>query len=112
MKYLFINSVAGYGSTGRIAADQCRELMKAGHECVLAFGRSQANCSDVPTVQIGLPLDYKLHGVRNRILDDHGFGSKAAGLPLFTAGKIKIGTVAGEGPAVMEGPSDLLAAGL
>lgn len=23
MKYLFINSVAGFGSTGRIAAEQC-----------------------------------------------------------------------------------------
>ena len=39
MKYLFINSVAGYGSTGRLAAQTCRELMKEGHECVLAFGR-------------------------------------------------------------------------
>ena len=27
MKYLFINSVAGFGSTGRIAAEKCRELM-------------------------------------------------------------------------------------
>ena len=27
MKYLFINSVAGFGSTGRIAAEQCRERM-------------------------------------------------------------------------------------
>ena len=38
MKYLFINSVAGFGSTGRIAAEQCRERMAQGHECVLAFG--------------------------------------------------------------------------
>lgn len=78
MKYLFINSVAGFGSTGRIAAEQCRKLMKEGHECVLAFGRSQANCDDIPTVQIGSSLDYKLHGIRCRLLDDHGFGSKAA----------------------------------
>ncbi len=78
MKYLFINSVAGFGSTGRIAAEQCRELMKAGHQCVLAFGREQANCEDVPTVPIGRPLDYKLHGLRCRVLDDHGFGSRAA----------------------------------
>ena len=78
MKYLFINSVAGFGSTGRIAAETCRELMKEGHECVLAFGRDQANCEDIPTVQIGTALDFKLHGVRNRLLDDHGFGSKAA----------------------------------
>ncbi|MEE0109952.1 MAG: glycosyltransferase [Oscillospiraceae bacterium] len=78
MKYLFINSVAGFGSTGRIAAEKCRELMAEGHECVLAFGRDQANCGDVPTVRIGEPLDYKLHGLRNRLLDDQGFGSKGA----------------------------------
>ena len=78
MKYLFINSVAGFGSTGRIAAEKCRELMSGGHECVLAFGRDKANCDDIPTVQIGSALDVKLHGIRCRLLDDHGFGSKAA----------------------------------
>lgn len=78
MKYLFINSVAGFGSTGRIAADQCRELMKEGHQCVLAFGRYKANCDDVPTIRIGSDLDIKLHGLRCRLLDDHGFGSKGA----------------------------------
>ena len=78
MKYLFINSVAGCGSTGRIAAEKCRELMEAGHQCVLAFGRDKANCEDISTVRIGTPMDYKFHGVRCRLLDDHGFGSKAA----------------------------------
>ena len=56
MKYLFINSVAGIGSTGRIAAQQCRELMAEGHSCVLAFGRNSANCDDIPTIQIGREL--------------------------------------------------------
>ena len=78
MKYLFINSVAGFGSTGRIAAEKCRELMAEGHECVLAFGRDKANCDDISTVQIGSSLDFKLHGIRCRVLDDHGFGSKGA----------------------------------
>lgn len=78
MKYLFINSVAGFGSTGRIAAEKCRELMKDGHECVLAFGRDKANCDDIPTVSIGSSLDVKLHGVQSRLLDSHGFGSRAA----------------------------------
>lgn len=78
MKYLFINSVAGFGSTGRIAAEKCRELMKEGHECVLAFGRDKANCDDIRTVQIGTPVDYKRHGLRSRLLDDHGFGSRGA----------------------------------
>lgn len=78
MKYLFINSVAGFGSTGRIAADKCRELMAQGHRCVLAYGRDKANCDDVPTVRIGSAWDYRLHGVESRILDDQGFGSRGA----------------------------------
>lgn len=78
MKYLFINSIAGFGSTGRIAAEKCRELMGQGHECVIAYGRQKANCDDIQTVQIGSPLDYKIHGVRTRLLDDHGFGSAGA----------------------------------
>lgn len=80
MKYLFINSVAGIGSTGRIAAAQCRELMAQGHECRLAYGRDAANCDDIPTIRIGSPMDYRRHGIRTRLLDDHGFGSKAATL--------------------------------
>jgi len=78
LKYLFINSVAGFGSTGRIAAEKCRELTAQGHECVLAYGRQMANCDDIETWQIGSELDYKLHGAMNRLLDNHGFGSKAA----------------------------------
>jgi hypothetical protein len=78
VKYLFINSVAGVGSTGRIAADKCRELMAAGHECRLAYGRTCANCDDVPTIRIGTDLDFKLHGVMTRVFDNHGFASAAA----------------------------------
>ena len=78
MKYLFINSVAGVGSTGKIAAEKCRELMAQGHSCVIAYGREMRGCDGIPTHQIGTPLDYRLHGVRTRLLDDHGFGSFAA----------------------------------
>lgn len=78
MKYLFINSVAGYGSTGRIAADTCRELMAQGHSCTLAFGRKQEGYADVPTVRIGSDWDCRLHGLRSRLLDDQGFGSRGA----------------------------------
>lgn len=78
MKYLFINSVAGVGSTGRIAADQCRKLKKEGHQCVLAYGRAKANCDDIQTIQIGTPWDYRWHGIITRVFDRHGFGSKKA----------------------------------
>ena len=78
MKYLFINSVAGVGSTGRIAAETCRELMAQGHECRLAYGRSCANCDDIPLIRIGTDMDFKIHGVINRIFDNHGFNSASA----------------------------------
>lgn len=78
MKYLFINSVAGVGSTGRIVAEKCRELMAQGHECRLAYGRTAANCDDIPTIPIGDHWNVRLHGVMNRIFDNQGFNSAPA----------------------------------
>ena len=78
MKYLFINSVAGFGSTGRIAAETCRELMAQGNECTLAFGRWEENCGDIPTVRIGSDLTCRFHGLESRLLDNQGFASRAA----------------------------------
>lgn len=78
MKYLFINSVAGVGSTGRIVAETCRQLQSRGHSCVIAYGREMANCDGIETVAIGSPLDYRIHGALNRITDRHGFYSRSA----------------------------------
>lgn len=78
MKYLFINSVVGIGSTGRIVADKCREFQAQGHQCVIAYGRVAANCDGIETVRIGTRLDYRWHGVLTRLFDLHGFGSKWA----------------------------------
>lgn len=78
MRYLLINTVAGFGSTGRIAADACRELMAQGQECTLAFGRWAENCEDIETVRIGSDWDCRIHGLRSRLLDEQGFGSKGA----------------------------------
>lgn len=80
MKYLFINVLAGSGSTGRIAAEQCRELQRQGHQCVLAYGRGKAMCPDVKTYPIGDPWSVRLHGLQSRLLDDTGAGSRAATL--------------------------------
>lgn len=74
MKYLFINSVAGCGSTGRIAANQCRELKAVGHECVLAYGRRAYGCDDINTVRIGNNIDNYVHVAITRLFDIHGFG--------------------------------------
>lgn len=78
MKYLFINTVAGSGSTGKIAAEKCRELQAQGNECVLAYGRWKANCDDIRTYQIGTKLDYRIHGIETRLFDWNGFCSVQA----------------------------------
>lgn len=80
MKILMINSVCGIGSTGRICTDLAQEFERDGHEVKIAYGRDE----NVPekfrkyAIQIGTPMDVKLHGLRTRILDEHGFGSKRA----------------------------------
>ena len=78
MKYLFINVVAGYGSTGRIAADKCRELNAQGHTCVLAYGRMKTGCDGIQTVKIGSEFGVKCHALESRMLDNSGFGSRRA----------------------------------
>ena len=78
MKYLFINVVAGVGSTGRIIAEAARELEAAGHTCRIAYGRAQGDCRGIRTLAIGTPMDYKLHALRHRIFGTGGFGSAGA----------------------------------
>lgn len=79
MKVLMINVVCGIRSTGRICTDLAAALEAQGHEVKIAYGRE-----NVPeqfqkyAVRIGTDLDVKLHGVKARLLDGAGFGSKAA----------------------------------
>lgn len=77
MKVLQINSVCGYGSTGRIAADLARTLSANGDECLIAYGRGQAP-EDLKSIRIGKELDVSLHGVSSRMTDRHGFYSRRA----------------------------------
>lgn len=77
MKVLMINVVCGIRSTGRICTDLATELEKQGHEVKIAYGRE-----NVPeqfqkyAVRIGNDFDVKLHGLKARLLDGAGFGSK------------------------------------
>lgn len=79
MKVLMINVVCGIRSTGRICTDLATALEAQGHEVKIAYGRE-----NVPeqfqkyAVKIGTDLDVKLHGVKARLLDGAGFGSKKA----------------------------------
>lgn len=80
MKVLFINSVCGIGSTGRICTDFAQQLEAEGNEVKIAYGRK----GTVPeqfqkyAVRIGTDFDCKMHAIQTRLFDTHGFGSKHA----------------------------------
>lgn len=77
MKVLMINVVCGIRSTGRICTDLATVLEGQGHEVKIAYGRE-----NIPeqfqkfAIRIGTNLDVQLHGIRTRLLDQCGFGSK------------------------------------
>lgn len=77
MRVLMINVVCGIRSTGRICTDLATALEAQGHEVKIAYGRE-----NVPeqfqkyAVRIGTDFDVKRHGIRTRIADGAGFGSK------------------------------------
>lgn len=80
MRILFINSVCGIGSTGRICTNLAQQYEAQGHEVKIGYGRKAA----VPpqfqkyAVRIGTDLDCKMHILQTRLFDTHGFGSKHA----------------------------------
>lgn len=79
MRVLMINVVCGIRSTGRICTDLATALEAQGHEVKIAYGREE-----VPekyqkyAVRIGTDLDVKLHGLRARLFDGCGWGSRRA----------------------------------
>ena len=77
MKVLFINTVCGTGSTGRIVVDLYRMLEKKGHICMVGYGRGTCP-KDVNGVRIGTDWDMYMHGIKTRLMDREGFGSRNA----------------------------------
>ena len=75
MKVLQINTVCGYGSTGRIAVDIAHMLEENGHACRILFGRGSTPAG-VDCRRVGNNLLVNLHGVASRITDRQGFYSK------------------------------------
>lgn len=77
MKVLQINSVCGYGSTGRIATDIYKILEEQGHECLIAYGRGTAP-KGINSIKIGTNFDNYVHVAKTRLFDKHGFASTNA----------------------------------
>ena len=74
-RVLFINSIVGTGSTGRIISGLCSVLKERGIDSKVCYGRGGAP-DDLDTYRIGPDADVYLHGVLSRITDKHGLYSK------------------------------------
>lgn len=77
MKLLQINTSINSGSTGRIAEDIGRIWMESGHESFIAAANTNQP-SKSKVIKIGSAHDKYLHGLKTRVFDRHGFGSKSA----------------------------------
>ena len=77
MKILIIDTVCGYGSTGKIVVDLASEYEKAGHDCVIAFGRGKAKGYG-KVYKIGTTIGIYYHALMTRLFDTHGKHSKMA----------------------------------
>lgn len=77
MKILQINSVCGYGSTGKIVTDLYYALKELGHDCYVAYGRGNAP-EAVQAYRIGSDVDVYVHGILSRLTDKQGFYSSNA----------------------------------
>ena len=79
MRILMINVVCGIRSTGRICTDLASALEAQGHEVKIAYGREKVPEEfEKYAVRIGSDFDVKLHGLKARLMDGAGFGSKHA----------------------------------
>ena len=83
-KLLLINSVLGFGSTGRIVLDIAGEYEKNGYEVKIAYGRSLSATKDSGPdmskygVRIGSDMGVFWHGIYTRLTDKHGLRSYLA----------------------------------
>ena len=80
MRILLLNTVCASGSVGKICANQARGYARQGHTVKIAYGREGFVPEDIRPFahRIGTDRDGKLHGLRTRLTDTHGFGSARA----------------------------------
>lgn len=72
-----INSVYGIGSTGRLSANLSHFLNEHGFNAKVFYGRNRQPKDD-NSFYFSLPLSISAHGLKARIFDASGFGSKVS----------------------------------
>jgi glycosyltransferase involved in cell wall biosynthesis len=77
MKLIQINTTVNSGSTGRIAEEIGSKAIEAGFESFIAAANT-SRPSKSQVIQIGHSFGRKIHGLKTRLLDRHGFGSAKA----------------------------------
>lgn len=82
MKILQINTSVNTGSTGRIAEQIGQKAIQNGHSSIIAYGKSEGGGSQSKLIKVGNRSDILFHGLKTRLFDLHGFGSKKATLTL------------------------------
>ncbi len=75
MRVAFINSVCGYGSTGRIVVDQYNSLIQNGHAAFVAYGRKEGG-ADINSWRIGSRLSTIISIAQTRFFDTHGLNNR------------------------------------
>jgi len=78
MKLLQINTTVNTTSTGRITEEIGQKAMEDGHESYIAYRKAGPAGSRSELIKIGNELDRYWHGLKTRVFDLHGFGSKRA----------------------------------
>ena len=84
MKVLFINTVCGRSSTGRILYDIDCLLRENGDESLTLYGRYDAP-ENMNALRTETDLGNKLHGLHARLFDRQGFASKKATKKMIAA---------------------------
>jgi glycosyltransferase involved in cell wall biosynthesis len=84
MKILQVSSTLNTSAIGRIAEEIGQMAIKRGHESIVAYSHLGTNGSESQVIKVGNTLDTYLHGIKTRIFDRHGLGSKLATRKLIT----------------------------
>lgn len=82
MRIVQINSLCGYGCTGRIMAGISNVLKDNGHDCLNVYSRNTAP-EELQSYKINSRFDTYLNVLHTRLTDKDGFGTKKPTLKLL-----------------------------